>query len=173
MRRKLVIVGVGFGVVVLGLVTGVCHRASSPAQEHISALSRLRYPPTIKSVWGYVSPDYLVWNLQGGHSDAEVNERKDKHREALVGLGYLRCRKFTLQYRELADGMELQELQFCHRRACEAKGLGAPLTFWSTDWSRAVTLTARPSELAVFEEVLREFDSTNPPPNQHLQPTPR
>jgi hypothetical protein len=35
----------------------------------------------------------------------------------------------------------------------------------TSDWSNTVTVIARPREVRVVEEVLREFDSTNSPPN--------
>jgi len=166
MRKRLVIVVAGLGLGALVWSVNSRHHASSPEQEHIAALARLRYAPAIRGVAGYFSSDYLMWNLQGRHSDPQVNQIKSQHKEDLVASGYLQRHSFTLEHRKLAnDGTELQELQQLHRRACEAAGLGAPLVFWSTDSSNLVTVTARPREIKVFEEVLRGFDSTNTSPN--------
>ncbi len=162
MLRKPIIIAAGLTLGGLCLVAFLRHHPT--ADDHVRALASLRYPPTTASLRGYFSYDYLQWNLQGRHSYSQVNQRKSEHQESLVALGYLQRRDFTL-HRKLEDGMELQQLQQLHRSACEAAGLGSPLVFWSTDWSNRVTVTARPGEVRVFEEVLRRFDSTNTAPN--------
>ena len=165
MRKKLIVLAAGAGLSGLLLVAFLCHHASTPAEDHIRALAKLRYPPNISSFGGYFSSDYLLWNLQGRLNDSQVNKRKDEHRDGLVALGYLQRRTFKLEHRKLEDGVQLQQLQLLHRTLCAANGLGAPLVAWSTDWSNMVTVTARPSEVKVFEEVLRGIDLTNTPPN--------
>jgi hypothetical protein len=158
-------VAVGIGLVGLGLIAGLRHHKSSGIDDHISALARLRYPPTAIGPRGWFSSEYLLWNLQGRLSYSQVNQRKDDHRESLVALGYLQRRTFILENRKLEDPMELQRLQQLHRQACEAAGLGAPLVSCTTDWSNRVTIVARPREVSVLAEVLRGFDATNSPPD--------
>ena len=165
MLRKAIIIAVGLGLGGLCLIAFLRHHPVFAADEHIKALASLRYPPTITRLRGYFSYDYLQWNLQGRHSYSQVIQRKSQHQESLVASGYLQRRDFTLRHQKLDDGMQLQQLQQLHRRACEAAGLGSPLVFWSTDWSNRLTVTARPGEVRVFEEVFRGFDSTNTAPN--------
>ncbi len=164
MLRKLIIIAAGLALGGLCLIVFLRHHPVSAEDDHIRALASLRYPPTTTSLRGYFPSDYLQWNLQGRHSYSQVIQRKNQHQESLVALGYLQRRNFTL-HGKLEDGMQLQQLQQLHRSACEAAGLGSPLVFWSTDWSNRVTVTARPSEVRVFEELLRRFDSTNTAPN--------
>lgn len=165
MSKKWIILAVSLGLVGLGVIVGIGHSTQTAAESHVSALCRLRYPPTLTTLRDYFSSDYLAWNLQGRLNDSQVSQRKDYHRESLVALGYLQRRSFTLQHRKLQDPMELQNLQQLHRAACVAAGLGAPLVTYWTDWSNMVSVVARPREVGVFEEVLRGFDSTNIPPN--------
>src|SRR2546426_4108669 len=65
MSRKTVIITVGIGLAGLCLIAGIRHHKSSAIDDHISALARLRYPPTPTGLHGYFSTEYLLWNVQG------------------------------------------------------------------------------------------------------------
>ena len=60
MPRKLIVAAASFGLSVLLLAVCIRHHASSLAEDHITALCRLRYPPTIKELGKCFSSDYLV-----------------------------------------------------------------------------------------------------------------
>jgi ABC-type lipoprotein release transport system permease subunit len=95
MRKKVIIIAAGLGLGVLLLIVSTRHHASSPEEENVAALARLRYAPVIKGFGGYFSRDYLAWNLQGRHSDSQVNQIKSQHEENLVASGYLQRQTFS------------------------------------------------------------------------------
>lgn len=163
MSRKLVIRVVGIALVTLCLITGIGLYSSSEIDGHKRAIARLHFPYKPKSLPGYFSSAYLLWNLNGRPSFSEVMQRYEEHIVRLVDLGYLERRSFTLEHQP-TNGNWSAQLDLIVRPDARLK---EPLASWSMiPISKVVTVTTRPDQMKNWEELLRQFDSTNRPPDK-------
>jgi hypothetical protein len=161
---KRVIGLLGFGLLALCLTVAIWHSTQPPIEYHKNAIGRLRYPSRPTRLRDYFSSSYVLWTLQGRPSDVKVINRREEHINKLVSLGYLQKRAFHLQHRQL-EMTGAAELFESVRRDSR---LQEPLSSWSyTFGSNVVTVIARPAQMKVWEELLRQFDSTNTPLRPH------
>jgi len=152
--------------------------ASSEIERNKRALLNLRFPCKPSNVRAYV-----LWNLQGRHTFNQVYARQQFLVERLVALGYLQQRDFPLEHQGSRS--------FEHRLEVLIRQNGLlrePLSSWAVSfrpklktnsWTQdgpelpTVSVTTRSNDMKIWEQLLLDFDSTNRPPNQHLQETPR
>jgi hypothetical protein len=101
-----------------------------------------------------------LWNLQGRRSFNEVKERRESHIESLVALAYLQRRTFKLEHQEPNGNWSTEIAVIVHHDV----RLREPLASYSIlRISKEVTVTTRPDEMKIWEELLRQFDLTNSP----------
>ena len=157
---KKFLIALTLGLAALSAIIITMMNRSSEIDRHKAAIARLHFASQPKSLRGYLSLNYLLWTLQGRHTLPEVQERYDAHLEKLVALGYLQSRTFTLAHQESTGNWTPMVI-----RMFGTYSRGDPFTACSVSQpGTQVTVIARPDQMPLWEERLRQFDLTNRPP---------
>ena len=136
----------------------------SDVERHKAVLAKLQFPPTITRVSDYFSRSYLLWNLQGRPTPRQVSDRRDRHIESLIALGYLQRRTFRLNQK--LDTASWGSFQTVLYRAQVAGWRPGPLAECRCERDeQSITVLSQPKDMRTWEQLIRAFDSTNSPPN--------
>jgi hypothetical protein len=131
------------------------HEDSSSVRYHLSQIRALdkmawRAPSKLRD---YFSPSVWGWYVHGRPSFQEHQARIEKHRQALVKLGYYKEREFILQRRVL----DLST-------ASEVRSFFTNAAFSDNHWKitvsdSSITVTASTNDLPLWAQVVSRFDS--------------
>jgi hypothetical protein len=148
-------------VAIVGTVFWVMSRPKDPVREHLDAIRSLETSwAAPSSLRDYVRPQVWRWFFRGRPDLQATVQQMEKHKQALVELGYFENRAFPLHRRTLDSGSRPQ-----------FDSLRTNVSFCDNHWTMSTTgaqssvvfIRARRVDMPLWSNIVYRFDQTDPP----------